>query len=84
MPDATAAERAKVARLGIVPMDVWIDGHDRVVKLQFDVDASGTAGAGARMKMTMQITGFGGPLDVQPPPADEVVTQAELGGSSTA
>ena len=84
MPDASAAERAKVAKLGVVPMDVWINGDDRVVKLSFDVDASGFGGDGARMKMTMEITGFGEPLDVQAPPADEVVTQSELQGSSTA
>ena len=34
--------------------------------------------------MTMEITGFGEPLDVQAPPADEVISQSELQGSSTA
>jgi hypothetical protein len=84
MPDATAAERAKVAKLGVVRMDVWIDGQDRVVKLTFDLDAAGFGGDGARMKMTMEITDFGEPLDVQAPPADEVVTQSELAGSTKA
>lgn len=84
MPDATAAEKAQIAKLGVVPMDVWIDGEDRVVKLSFDLDASGFGGDGARMKMTMEITGFGEPLDVQAPPADAVITQSELQGSSTA
>ena len=82
MPDATTAEKAKVAKLGVVPMDVWINGDDRVVKLSFDVDAASFGGA--RMKMTMEITGFGEPLDVQAPPADEVISQSELQGSSTA
>ncbi len=84
MPDATAAEKAQIAKLGVVPMDVWINGDDRVVKLSFDLDASSFGGDGARMKMTMEITGFGEPLDVQAPPADEVITQSELQGSSTA
>ena len=84
MPDATTAEKAKVAKLGVVPMDVWINGDDRVVKLSFDVDAASFGGDGARMKMTMEITGFGEPLDVQAPPADEVISQSEVQGSSTA
>jgi hypothetical protein len=82
MPNATAAEKAQIAKFGVVPMDVWINGHDQVVKMEFDVDASGLGGAGSRMRMTMEITGFGAPLDVTPPPADQVITQSELGTGS--
>jgi hypothetical protein len=34
--------------------------------------------------MTMEITGYDVPLDVQAPPADEVISAAQLQGSSTA
>jgi hypothetical protein len=84
MPHATAAEKAQIAKLGVVPMDVWINDDDRVVKMSFDLDASSFGKAGAKMRMTMEITGFGEPLDVTPPPADQVITQAELDSSSAA
>jgi hypothetical protein len=84
MPDATPEQKAAVAKLGVVPMDVWIDGQDRVVKLSFEVGAPGLGGDGGRMKMTMQITGFGAPLDVQAPPADEVISLSDLQHSSAA
>jgi hypothetical protein len=84
MPNVTAEERSRVAKLGVVPMDVWINGDDKVVKMEFDVDASSFGGSGARMRMTMEITAFGEPLDVQAPPADEVVTTAGLQGTQAA
>jgi hypothetical protein len=84
MPDATDAQRAKVAKLGRVPMDVWIDGNDQVVKMSFVMDGSQMGADGAAVKMTMTITGYDEPLDVQAPPADEVISVSELQGSSTA
>ncbi len=84
MPNATAAEKAQIAKLGVVPMDVWINGDDRVVKMSFDVEGAGLGSAGGKMRMTMEITAFGEPLDVTPPPADQVITQSELDTSSAA
>jgi hypothetical protein len=84
MPDATDAQRAKIAKLGKVPMDVWIDGNDRVVKMSFEMDGSSMGADGAHVRMTMEITGYDVPLDVQAPPADEVISAAQLQGSSTA
>jgi len=82
MPDATDAQRAEIAKLGKMSMDVWIDSNDRVVKRSFEMDGSSV---GASMKMTMEITGYDVPLDVQTPPADEVVSASDiLGTSSTA
>jgi hypothetical protein len=63
------------------PADVWIDDSDRVVKMQFATDGGafgGTTDSG-RAEMTMEITGFDVPVDVQPPPADETVDLASLG-----
>jgi hypothetical protein len=78
MPDATAEQREQMAELGVVPIDVWINGDDEVVKMSFDMDASSFGARGATMRMTMEITAFGEPIDVQAPPADEVITQDEL------
>jgi hypothetical protein len=83
MPDATDAQRAKIAKLGKVPMDVWIDGNDRVVKLSFEMDGSSMGADGASIKMTMEITGYDVPLDVQTPPADEVISASDLQGTSS-
>jgi hypothetical protein len=84
MPNATPEQRAKLAKLGVVPMDVWINGDDRVVKMAFDIDASSMGSADATVRMTMEITAFGEPLDVTPPPADQVVSIDELRSSSAA
>ena len=84
MPDATDAQRAKVAKLGTVPMDVWIDASDHVVKMSFAMDGSQIGTDGASVQMTMTITGYDQPLDVQAPPADEVISASELPGSSSA
>lgn len=87
MPNATESQRAKVAKLGVVPLDVWINDQDRVVKMHFDMDGSSLGADGGKVTTTMEITGFGEPLDVTPPPADEVISLSELqggAGSSTA
>ena len=46
------------------PIDVWIDDHDRVVKVQ----STGSDGRG----LTFEVTAFGVPVSVQAPPADQV------------
>jgi hypothetical protein len=84
MPDATAAEKAQIAKLGTVPMDVWIDGDDRVVKMRFEMDGSSLGSSGGSVTMTMEITAFGQPVDATPPPADQVIDISELLGTSTA
>jgi hypothetical protein len=77
---------AKVANLpgldherGSVPVDVWIDDQDRVVKVQTTVAPGtlGLPGLGGSLSMTMEITEFGVPVDVTPPPDDQV---GDLGG----
>ncbi|MEX1009071.1 MAG: hypothetical protein WD271_14665 [Acidimicrobiia bacterium] len=73
------------AKLGSVPVDVWIDDRDRVVKVQTTIDASmvGVPGVEGSVSMTMEVTEFGVPIDVEPPPADEVFEFDDLGDGRT-
>jgi hypothetical protein len=54
------------------PLDVWIDDHDRVVKLQGSVPNGGD--------LTFEVTAFGVPVEVQAPPADQVTELPDLSG----
>ncbi len=74
------ATRDKLAKIGVVPADVWIDDNDRVVKMQFAIDGSGLGADGAKVQMTMEMTEFGVPVDVQAPPADQTVDLSDLPG----
>jgi hypothetical protein len=77
------ATRDRVAGLGVVPADVWIDDSDRVVKMQFAVDGSSFGEAGPSVQMTMEMSDFGVPVDVQAPPPDQVTDFSALGSIST-
>ncbi len=78
LPDASAETRDALAKLGTVPADVWIDDNDRVVKMHLTMDV-GAFGAGAgTAEVSMEITDFGVPVDVQAPPEDQVVDFSEL------
>ena len=82
LPNASAETRDALAKLGSVPADVWINDDDRVVKMYLTIDG-GAMGAGAgTAEMTMEITDFGVPVDVQPPPADETVDLFSLPGQT--
>ena len=50
---------------GDTPIDVWIDDLDRVVKLDAEVP-------GVNQSVSMQITEFGVPVQVEAPPPDQV------------
>jgi hypothetical protein len=56
-----------------VPIDVWLDDADRVVKLHLTEPGTGN-------EVTMEITAFGAPVDVQEPPADQVTQLPDLAG----
>ena len=79
---------AKVASLpgldnehGSVPVDVWIDDQDRVVKVETTVAPGmlGLPGLGGSLSMTMEVTEFGVPVNVTPPPDDQVGDLRDLG-----
>ena len=46
LPDSAAGQRDKLAKLGKVPADVWINDDDHVVKMHLAIDA-GSLGASA-------------------------------------
>jgi len=80
LPHASAETRDALAKLGSVPADVWIDGQDRVVKMHLTIDASGFGGGAGTAELTMRLSDFGVPLDVQAPPDDQTVDFSELTG----
>ena len=67
------------AGLKEIPLDVWLDMEQRVRKLEvaFELEAPGTSKK-ARTAMTMELYGYGEPLEVSLPPAGEVVDAATL------
>ena len=76
--------KAQLAKLGPVPVDVWVDGDDHVVKLHMKLDAaafSSTMPDGS-VELTMTITDIDEPVVVEAPPADQVVDFASLFGKS--
>jgi hypothetical protein len=80
LPDASEQAREALGKLGTVPADVWIDGDDRVVKMHMTIDGSAFGGGVGTAEMTMQITDFGVPVDVQAPPEDQTVDFSALTG----
>jgi hypothetical protein len=79
LADAKPEVRDRIAALGKVPADVWIDDQDRVVKTHHAVDASAFGGTSGTADLTMVITGFDDPVDVQAPPADATIPIADIG-----
>ena len=64
------------------PMDVWVDdqGLVRQMHMQMPVATSG----GENMDMTMQLSDFGAPVKVSPPPASQVTDLLRLMQQSSA
>jgi hypothetical protein len=78
LPDVTDEMREQFAQLGTVPADIWIDGQDRVVKMHMTMDGASFGGGAGTVDMTMEMTEFGVPVDVQAPPDDQVMDFSEL------
>jgi len=89
---APAAEREKIRKLltslgegdgkGGLPVDVWIDADNRVRRIQVRTDLSSAAGGSApqgSLELTIEFFDFGAPVDVTPPPADQVIDARDLG-----
>lgn len=79
----SAAVKQAVAGLGMseVPVEVWIDSHDRVRRLQMAIHAS-AAGQTMQMHMNLELFAFGSTPPVSIPSASETfdATSAALGG----
>jgi len=71
-----AATQAGVTEL---PLDIWIDAEQRVRKIAVDLDAK-QPGTGTPIKasLVVEFYDYGTPLDLQLPPADQVVDAATL------
>jgi hypothetical protein len=82
LPDASAETRDALGKLGTVPADVWIDDQDRVVKMHMTIDGSALGGGAGTAELTMELSDFGVPVDVQAPPEDETVDFSELASLS--
>lgn len=66
--------------LGEIPVDVWLDdfGLVRKFEMSFTATQPGTTNT-AEASTTFELYDYGKPVDVAPPPADEVVDASSLG-----
>lgn len=66
------------------PADVWIDEEGRMRKAAYAIDISGatppggTAPVSGRLETTFELFDFGVDLDLEAPPADQVIDASEL------
>ena len=88
VPDAQREQaRAGLDQLGTgsMPVDVWLSSDGIPVRMVLTMDAPQGAGllGGSTMRMTLDLTDFGAPVDVQVPPEDQVQRMddpSKLGG----
>jgi hypothetical protein len=64
-PEAVWGER-------FIPVELWIDEESRVRRIRLTEDGEGSS------VMTIEFFDYGVDVDVQPPPADQVISQEEL------
>ncbi|CAN5769985.1 hypothetical protein BH18ACT15_BH18ACT15_07650 [soil metagenome] len=70
-----------------IPADVWLDAKGAVRRMQYrlDVPSAATGGGGkAKVAVRMELFDFGTPVDVEPPPADQVTDIGQLMGHEAA
>jgi len=84
LPGANAGEAQKaIGALGMsrLPMEVWVDSHNLVRRMQLDLHAP-AGGQNLQMQMDVELFGFGATPTVSAPPASETfdATSAALGG----
>lgn len=83
----SAAVKKAIAGLGMsqVPVEVWIDSHDLVRRLQMAIHAS-AGGQSMQMHMTLELFAFGSTPPVSVPSASETfdATSAAVGGLGSA
>jgi hypothetical protein len=83
---ATSEERASLgplaeplqARVGEVPVDVWLDGDGMVRKLSFDISAEDGGQVGSA-SVSFELWDYGEDVDIDLPPADHVVDATAVG-----
>ncbi len=72
-------QAAAQAGLDALPLNIWIDSDQRVRKLSLDLDAKqpGTDQS-VKASFVIELYDYGAPLDLQLPPAEQVVDAATL------
>jgi hypothetical protein len=75
----TVEQGARQAGLAEIPLEIWIDGEQRVRKLSIDVDAKqpGTS-ASLKASLVVELYDYGKALELELPPADQVADAATL------
>jgi hypothetical protein len=63
-----------------LPFEVWIDDDGMARRMKYEQPLPGADGQEASMELTMDLYDFGAEIDVEPPPADEVIDMQELLG----
>jgi hypothetical protein len=58
----------------LVPVEIWIDDQSRLRRISIDQ----SDGEDATMSTTVELFDYGVEVDVEPPPADEVISQDEF------
>lgn len=76
---AALDQALKPSGLKTIPADVWIDGNGLVRREQTTVAVSTPQGK-TSVQTTMTLSDYGTPVDVAPPPDDQVATLPSLGG----
>lgn len=72
-------QSAKQAGLTDLPLDVWIDADNRVRKLSIDLDAKQPGSdQSVKASLVVELYDYGTPLDLELPPADQVVDASTL------
>ena len=72
-------ETAKQAGVTEIPLEIWIDADQQVRKLSIDLDAK-QPGSDQAVKgsVVVELYDYGKPLEIELPPADQVVDAATL------
>jgi hypothetical protein len=72
-------ESAKQAGLTEIPLDIWVDADELVRKMSMDVDSKqpGTDGS-VKASFVVELYDYGKPLEIELPPADQVVDASTL------
>ncbi len=68
----------KLAKLDPAPADVWIDDHDRVVKMHFSLAGGAQSAAQGSAEFTVEITDFGVPVNVEAPAPDQTTDFGQI------